>query len=70
MVRTRKFIGLLLILVLIVVYSFAAMLIAVHLLPENKLVELMYYAIVGIGWIFPAMWIIRWMRAFADDVKS
>lgn len=67
MVRTRKFVGLILLLLLVTVYSFAAMLIAVHYLPENKLIELVYYALAGIGWIFPAMWIIRWMRAFAED---
>lgn len=70
MVRTRKFVGLILLLLLVTVYSFAAMLIAVNFLPENKLLELIYYALAGIGWIFPAMWIIRWMRAFADDEKS
>lgn len=67
MVRTRKFIGLILLLALVTVYSFAAMLIAVHYLPEHKLLELVYYALAGVGWIFPAMWIIRWMRAFAED---
>jgi len=57
----RKILGLVLFLVLVVVYSFAAMLVAVHLLPDNKWAELAFYPVVGVVWIFPAMKIVRLM---------
>ncbi|NOZ67312.1 MAG: DUF2842 domain-containing protein [Alphaproteobacteria bacterium] len=28
--------------------------------PMHLALEIAYYAVTGIGWIFPAMWIIRW----------
>ena len=28
--------------------------------PKHVIFEIVYYAVAGIGWIFPAMWFIRW----------
>ncbi|WP_169543398.1 DUF2842 domain-containing protein [Sneathiella aquimaris] len=58
----RKLAGLMLLLLLVVVYSFAGMLMAIHLLPDSKWAELIYYPVIGIMWIFPAMKIIAWMQ--------
>ncbi|OUR80712.1 hypothetical protein A9Q83_00260 [Alphaproteobacteria bacterium 46_93_T64] len=59
--KNRKVIGLFLFLAFVVIYSFAAMLLAVHVLPDNKWAELAFYPIVGVVWIFPAMKIVRLM---------
>lgn len=63
----RKILGLFLFLALIVIYSFAAMLFAVHLLPDNRWVELAFYPVVGVIWIFPAMKIVRLMLPGKDE---
>lgn len=60
--KMRKLTGLLMLLLLVVVYSFGAMLIAVNLLPESRLVDFIYYPVVGVLWIFPAMKIVKWMQ--------
>lgn len=65
--KMRKLAGLMLLLLLVVVYSFGAMLIAVHLLPESRVAEFVYYPVVGILWIFPAMKIVKWMQPAEDD---
>lgn len=28
--------------------------------PMHLALEIIYYAVAGIGWIFPAMWFIKW----------
>jgi hypothetical protein len=62
----KKVIALICFLAFIIVYSFAAMLLAVHVLPDNRWVELLFYPVVGILWIFPAMKILRFMLPGAD----
>lgn len=63
----KKIIGLFAFLLFIVVYSFAVMLLAVHYLPDNRWIELLFYPIVGVVWIFPAMKILRFMLPGADE---
>jgi len=65
--KMRKLAGLLMLLLLVVIYSFGAMLIAVHLLPESRMAEFVYYPVVGILWIFPAMKIVKWMQPAEDN---
>lgn len=62
--RIRKLTGAILLLVLIAVYSLAAMLAAVILQVNdaNKLVELLYYVTAGLLWVLPAGLIIKWMQ--------
>lgn len=62
--RIRKLSGAILLLVLIAVYSLAAMLAAVILQVNeaNKMVELMYYVVAGLLWVLPAGLIIKWMQ--------
>jgi ABC-type Na+ efflux pump permease subunit len=62
--RTRKLVGAILLLVVIAVYSLAAMLAAVILQinEANKSVELLYYAVAGLLWVLPAGLIIQWMQ--------
>ncbi len=62
--RTRKLVGAILLLVVIAVYSLAAMLAAVILQinEANKSVELLYYVVAGLLWVLPAGLIIQWMQ--------
>jgi len=59
--------GLISLVMLLAIYSLLCMLIAVHYLPDSKLAELIFYPIVGVIWIFPAMKIVRWMQAPSTD---
>ena len=61
--RTKKFIGLLLILAWLFVYSLVAMRIGVAVLPNaNGWVKLLYYAVAGMVWIFPIGLMLPWMH--------
>ena len=61
-IRTRKLIGVVLLLVLVIVWSLVAMAVAqVPFLANNKLLQFFYYVVVGLGWVLPAMPLIRWM---------
>ncbi len=62
-IRIRKFIGTILLLALVAVWALLAMALAQFMLINAKAwVALLYYAVVGIGWILPAMPLIRWMQ--------
>lgn len=60
--RNRKALGILLILGSIVAWLSVATSIYLALPPDLPIWILMpYFVIAGMGWLFPAMWIIRWM---------
>ena len=63
--RIRKLVGTILLLVVLIIYSLVVMLVASVVLHEDrsKIVELIFYAVAGIAWIFPAGLLIRWMYA-------
>src|SRR5918993_11707 len=61
-IRTRNLIGAVLLLVLLVVWVLLGLVFAQNpLMAENRLLAAMYYVVVGLGWVLPAMPIIRWM---------
>lgn len=61
--RTRKLIGTIGLLVLVIVYSLAAMMVAIALqVNASKYVEVLYYVIAGLAWVIPAGAIIWWMQ--------
>jgi len=61
-IRTRKFIGTVALLTLVVVWTLLAMGIAQPLLAQaNGVVSGLYYVIAGLGWVLPAMPLIKWM---------
>jgi hypothetical protein len=61
-IRIRKLIGTVLLLVLVTVWALVAMAIA-QFPPifNNPWIAGLYYVVAGIGWIFPAMPLIKWM---------
>ena len=61
-VRIRKLIGTFALFALVIIWALVAM--AVAQFPpifQNWWVAAIYYVVAGIGWIFPAMPLIRWM---------
>ena len=59
--RTKKFIGIFFILGLITIYSVVAVTLAGMMSEAHWSVHLLFFAVSGIGWIVPAMGIIKWM---------
>lgn len=61
-IRIRKLIGAVILLVLVAVWALIAMAIAQFpAIFGNPIVAGLYYVVAGIGWIFPAMPVIKWM---------
>lgn len=61
-IRTRKLVGTIALIVLVVVWSLVGMALAqAPLVAGSKLVQAVYYVVVGVGWVLPAMPIITWM---------
>lgn len=61
-IRTRKFIGTILLLVLVAVWALLAMATAQFVFTStNSLVAWIYYVVAGMGWVLPAMPLVRWM---------
>ena len=60
--RTRKLIGTFGLIALIVVYSIAVMAIYINLLAGQPWwVLIIFFAVAGLVWFFPATWLIGWM---------
>jgi hypothetical protein len=61
-IRTRKLIGTIALLVLVVVWSLMGMTLAqASWLASSGLLQAIFYVVAGIGWVLPAMPIISWM---------
>ena len=61
-IRTRKLLGTIALLVLVVVWSLTGMAVAqMPSLANSGLLQAIFYVVAGIGWVLPAMPIISWM---------
>jgi len=61
-IRTRKFIGAVALLALAFVWSMLGMVMAQFpLIANSGWLQAVYYVVVGIGWVLPAMPIVSWM---------
>ena len=61
-IRTRKLIGTIALLLLVVVWSLMGMTVAqTPWLANSGLLQAIFYVVAGIGWVLPAMPIISWM---------
>jgi hypothetical protein len=61
-IRTRKFFGTILLLILVVVWSLLGMTVAqTPWLADSGYYQAIFYVVAGIGWVLPAMPIISWM---------
>lgn len=63
-IRTRKLIGAVALFALVSVWALIAMAFAQFpLLRDSRLLAGLYYVIAGLGWVLPAMPLIKWMTA-------
>jgi hypothetical protein len=61
-IRTRKLLGTIALIVLAVVWTLLAMAFAQSALTSvNGWLALIYFVVAGIGWVLPAMPIVKWM---------
>lgn len=61
-IRLRKFIGAIALLMLVVIWSLLGMVIAqLPALAASPVAQFVFYVVAGIGWVLPAMPLIRWM---------
>jgi hypothetical protein len=62
-IRTRKFIGTVTLVVLLVVYALTAMVYtATHLEGASRLHQLVIYVVAGLAWVIPAGILVTWMQ--------
>ncbi|ESR23291.1 DUF2842 domain-containing protein [Lutibaculum baratangense] len=61
--RSRRIIGRVGLVLFVIVYIAVAMVVgAVHFPERHPVVQILYFAVAGIAWVFPAMLIIAWSR--------
>lgn len=61
-IRLRKFIGAVLLFVLVIVWALVAMALAqAPAIHDSAIISIAYYVIAGIGWVVPALPIVTWM---------
>jgi uncharacterized protein DUF2842 len=61
-IRVRKLIGTVALLALVAVWSLLAMALAQSVLTDiNGFVAAIYYVVAGVGWVLPAMLLVKWM---------
>jgi hypothetical protein len=60
--RSRKFIGAIALFVLVIVWALIAMALAQSpAIRDNSITSVVYYIVAGLGWVVPAMPLVRWM---------
>lgn len=61
-IRLRKFIGAVALFVLAIIWALLAMAVAqIPAIRGNAVGSVLYYIIAGLGWVVPAMPLVRWM---------
>ena len=69
-IRTRKLIGAVALLLLAFAWSLMGMVLAQFpLIANSGWMQAVYYVVVGMGWVLPAMPIVSWMQR-QDRAKS
>jgi hypothetical protein len=62
-IRTRKLIGAVLLLLLVTIWALLAMAFAQFAFSSpNVLAAWIFYVVAGLGWVLPAMPLVRWME--------
>jgi hypothetical protein len=63
-IRLRKFIGAVALFVLVIAWALVAMALAqAPAIHDNTFASIAYYVIAGMGWVLPALPLVRWMSA-------
>lgn len=70
-IRLRKFIGAILLFILVTLWALVAMALAqAPAIHDNTIASIAYYVIAGIGWVLPAWPIVTWMSRPNADVED
>jgi Protein of unknown function (DUF2842) len=60
--RLRKFVGAIMLIMLVITWALLAMALAQSaVIKASGTIEVIYYIVAGLGWVLPAMPLIRWM---------
>ena len=61
-IRLRKLVGAVALIILVLAWALVAMALAqAPAIKANGVVEVIYYIVAGLGWVLPAMPLVRWM---------
>jgi len=61
-IRLRKLLGAFALIVLVLTWALVAMALAQSpVIRANGIVETIYYVVAGLGWVLPAMPLVKWM---------
>ena len=61
-IRTRKFLGAIVLILLAAIWSLLGMALAqMPVIANSGWLQAVYYVVVGIGWVLPAMPVVSWM---------
>ncbi|HEY7664809.1 MAG TPA: DUF2842 domain-containing protein [Xanthobacteraceae bacterium] len=61
-IRQRKLVGAIALIVLVLTWALLAMALAqMPAVRANGVLEVIYYVVAGLGWVLPAMPLVRWM---------
>jgi hypothetical protein len=70
-IRLRKFIGTVLLLMLVIVWALVAMALAQFpAIRDNAVLSVAYYTIAGLGWVLPALPVVSWMSRGTSNQGS
>jgi hypothetical protein len=61
--RLRILFGMTVLVAGLAVYALLAMRLAVEFLPAGQVAALLYYAVAGMAWLYPAALLTKWMQA-------
>jgi hypothetical protein len=61
-IRLRKLLGAIALIALVLIWALVAMALAqMPAIKANGVIEAIYYLVAGLGWVLPAMPLVRWM---------
>jgi hypothetical protein len=61
-IRLRKLLGAIALIALVLIWALVAMALAqLPAIKANGVIEAIYYLVAGLGWVLPAMPLVRWM---------
>jgi hypothetical protein len=67
-VRIRKLVGTFALIALVLIWALLAMAVAQFpVIKASSLAETIYYVVAGLGWVLPAMPLIKWMAGSGDS---
>jgi hypothetical protein len=61
-IRLRKLLGAIALIALVLIWALVAMALAqMPAIKANGVIEAIYYLVAGLGWVLPAMPLVKWM---------